>query len=170
MNPPERPEIIDFLIEEASRYIGVIEEGGDNRGPDVEMFQRAVDGRAQGEAWCMSALQFWLMETERQFDITSGVFPSEHCLTVWNRTPVSRRFKHPQKGDIIIYQYFKNDRPTSSGHTGLVKEVLGSSIITVEGNTGPGTGVEREGDGVYEKKRSIFGSSSMKIVGYIRPF
>lgn len=40
------------LLEEARRWVGVREKGGNNRGPEVEKFQKAVDGRASGEAWC----------------------------------------------------------------------------------------------------------------------
>ena len=42
------------LIEEAEKTLGITEHGGENCGAEVEEFQRTVDGRAQGEAWCMS--------------------------------------------------------------------------------------------------------------------
>ena len=40
------------LIEVATKYIGIKEATNHNDGPEVEMFQKAVDGKAQGESWC----------------------------------------------------------------------------------------------------------------------
>jgi len=49
---PSRHEIANRLIAEATKYVGVREVGGPNKGPDVEMFQRYTDGKAVGESWC----------------------------------------------------------------------------------------------------------------------
>lgn len=161
---------IHTLLSFAQSFIGVTERGGDNRGPEVEKFQKAVDGKASREAWCMCFVQYCLEEVEKKLQKNHGVFPSEHCLTVWNGTHPSMKHSSPQPGDIVIWQYFKNGKATASGHTGIVLSVNDTKMVTVEGNTGPGLEVVREGDGVYKKVRSIKGSAKMKVVGFIRPF
>lgn len=165
-----RSELISSLVQVASSFVGVTEKGGDNKGPEVERFQKAVDGKASQESWCMCFVQFCLEEVENKFKSNHGIFPSEHCLTVWNGTHPSKKKSSPEVGDIVIWQYIKNGRPTTSGHTGIVVNVTQGKMVTIEGNTGPGLEVVREGDGVYKKVRSLKGSSTMKVVGFLRPF
>jgi len=50
-----------LLIFEATRWLGIQEIGGNNRGQVIRMFQRVI-GRAQNEPWCMSFVQYcWHM-------------------------------------------------------------------------------------------------------------
>lgn len=156
------------LVEIAKKYIGVKEFGGDNKGKQVEEFQKAVDGKAQGEAWCMAFVQFCIkaVEKEGQGLIPSEIFRSEHCMTVWNKTPKELRLKEPQVGCLVIWQFANG----ASGHVGIVTEVTSTGINTIEGNTGNGAGIVREGDGVYARKRTKTGSSSMKVVGFLKVF
>jgi hypothetical protein len=166
-----RDQIIGSLIKEAEKYVGVSEVGGDNKGPEVEMFQKAVDGKANRESWCMCAVQFWLKQISKEYAIEDcGIPSSEHCMTVWNKAPLDRKFKHPEPGDIVVWQYWKEGKPTASGHTGLVIKVDSDCFHTIEGNTGPGSEVIREGDGVYKKVRRLMDSSKMRVAGFIRPF
>lgn len=165
-----RPEHVQCLISIAESFIGITEKGGDNKGPEVEKFQKAVNGIASREAWCMCFVQYCVMATETKFKTDSKIFASEHCMTVWNNTDKELKFQFPKAGDIVIWQYWKDGKPTSSGHTGIVTLVSGDIMDTIEGNTGPGSEVVREGDGVYRKSRSVKGSSKMKVVGFIRPF
>lgn len=158
----------DALIAEAEKWIGVRESGGANKGPEVEMFQKAVDGKAQGESWCMAFVQFCLMKVEANLGIRTNVYHSEHCLTVWNKTDNELHRMTPQPGYIVIWRNGK----TTSGHTGIVSKINedGKTIETIEGNTGDGQGVVREGDGVYRRKRNRQPLGEMQIVGYIDPF
>lgn len=148
------------LIEIAQKYVGVKEQGGDNKGPEVERFQKAVDGKASGEPWCMAFVQYCIKESK----LESKIFESEHCLTVWNKTPKEQRLKEPKVGSLVIWQF----GDTSNGHVGIVTAVFKNSIHTIEGNTGDGKGVVREGDGIYARNRSRAGSQQMKILGYLK--
>lgn len=152
------------LIEIASQYIGVKESGGDNKGSMVEIFQRAVDGKAQGESWCMAFVQYCVLEFEKQSATKSKIFRSEHCLTVWNNSPKELRLSKPEVGCLVIWQF----NSSSQGHVGIVTKVNVNTISTIEGNTGTGAAIERNGDGVYARVRSKTGGSSMKVVGYLK--
>jgi hypothetical protein len=162
-----KPDLLLELIKESKKWVGVREKGGNNRGPEVERFQKAVDGKAEREAWCMSFVQFCVEEIEGRHGAKSPVYKTEHCLTAFNRSPQMVRSKTPFPGAIVIWQH----GDTTSGHTGIVVDVIDQAMMLVcEGNTGPESGVNREGDGVYLKHRSTKGSGSMKVVGYLRPF
>ncbi|MBD2102194.1 CHAP domain-containing protein [Leptolyngbya sp. FACHB-261] len=155
------------LVAVATSYVGV-EERGPNRGKEVEMFQKAVDGKAQGEPWCMGFVQFCIKTVEASTRSQSKIFRSEHCLTVWEKSPKDLRLARPEPGCLIIWRHGNS----SKGHVGFVEKVKadGKNFTTVEGNTGGGSGVEREGDGVYRKSRDIDGAGSMKVAGFLRVF
>jgi hypothetical protein len=155
------------LIDLASSFSGTKEEGGDNSGPLVEQFQKAVDGKASKESWCMCFAQFCIKQIEKKYNFKSKIFKSEHCLTVWNKSPKELRLAEPEPGCLVIWQFGNGD----SGHCGIVRKVSKDKIETVEGNTsGPNPAVIREGDEVAIKSRSRAGSKTMKIIGYLKVF
>jgi len=156
------------LVDEASKWIGVTEKGKDNCGPEVEMFQKAVDGKASGESWCLAFVQYCLDTVLLRHGLEKELPQTEHCMTFWNQTPEARKSQSPEPGDIIIWNF----AGSASGHAGIVTGVSkdGKLLYTIEGNTGPEASVNREGDGVYKKVRNRKGSSRMKVVGFVRPF
>jgi hypothetical protein len=161
----------------ALNYVGVTELGGNNKGQMVERFQRAVDGRAYGEPWCMAFVQYCLDEAkdmvEFMFQMSlpkSEIKESEHCMTVWNKSPVTLQKLNPEIGDIVIWQKYDHRTPTTSGHTGIVVNVWNETTIqTVEGNTSNKS--QRDGDAVESKTRSIVTDiGSLKLKGFLSPY
>jgi hypothetical protein len=155
----------------AEACVGIREEGGNNKGPLVELIQETLGG-AGAEAWCMSAVQTWLAYAEVKTGVKSPIHASEHCLTVFKNTPESQRVKKfPARGAIIIWQHGS----TSNGHTGVFLEAQDDGgMRAIEGNAERGLAadgsVEREGGGVYLTSRSMKANGTMKVVGFIKPF
>lgn len=133
----------DRAYREAVRLIGVMEQGGNNRGRQVEQIIREGGGVA-GQAWCgwfMAAVYRragskaieWRWGAVRLMALVSGVKPTSS----------------PQRGDIVRFTF---------DHTGMFVRDLGNgSIETIEGNTGQSGAVSDSrtgGDGVYRKIRS----------------
>ena len=151
--------------------VGIREKGGNNKGREVELFQKTI-GRSEGEAWCMGFVQSCIAYVERKISVASRIYPSEHCMTVWVRSPKILRVKfHPLPGAICIWNYIGSQ----SGHTGIVKvaDAISRKMILVEGNTEAGIiggKVERDGGGAYITNRSMDGSGKMKVVGFLKPF
>lgn len=167
-----------MLINEASRWVGTLEQG-QNKGQLVEMFQKAVDNKAVGEAWCLSFLAYCIKAVDKACKTMAGdiatdsqLAKTEHCMTLWNTSPVSHRSKVPKPGYLMIWQYYKDGKPSSSGHVAVVKNIIDKfKVTTIEGNTSSaGNDVVREGEGVFEKTRFIEGTSTMKVVGFLRPW
>jgi hypothetical protein len=168
---PAKPLSIDYakeIIRIAEYYLGTHEEGGPNKGEAVEKFQRTVDGKAQGESWCMGFVQYCVTKAATNLGGKPVLYTSESCMTVWAKTPVIHRFTTPEVGRIIIWRHGNGPQ----GHTGIVTKLIDANTIeTIEGNTGgDGKTVEREGDGVYRKQRSLKGSGNMMVMGFIAPF
>lgn len=161
------------LIKLATSFIGVQEEGGNNSGPVVEMFQRVI-GRAEKEPWCVSFVQYCVKEIDKRMKTNTVLFPTESSQMLWVKTPKVARIEKPAPGCIVVWTSFKNDKPTAFGHVGIVREVLDKDwMLTVEGNTGPDSGstIVREGDGVYMKRRRISQKTgTMRTCGFLLPW
>ena len=172
---------LNILQATCRKYVGTVEQGGPNKGKMVEEFQKAVDGKAQGEAWCCSFVWYCLIETEaalkqeHSVDTMSWLYKTEHVLTMWNKSPKESRSKEPRQGYLIVWQHYDDKgKPTSHGHVGIIVEVLDKEFLkSVEGNTRSPvkSKVEREGDGVYLVKRSYKANTgSMRVVGFLKPW
>jgi hypothetical protein len=180
MEPPPSPPLpptLDqkclALIEEAKKYIGVTEQGGDNKGPDVERFQSVVDGVASGESWCLAFVQYCVRQVDTYLGCKNWMVPTEHVMRFWNMMPDESKIKGgPRPGCLVIWQYYQDGQQTINGHIGIVTKVIDSvTFETIEGNTGPGSAVEREGDGVYTKtRRLVVTTGSMRVKGFVLPW
>jgi len=164
-----------LFIEAARVCVGIREEGGNNSGPLVELIQETIGSHSQ-EAWCMALLQTLIAYVEYKLAVVSPIFPSEHCLTVWDKTDKKARVQSfPLPGAIIIWQH----GTSQSGHTGVFLEVLldhnsSAMMLTIEGNTTKGIGpkgeVVRDGGGVYVCERNMKSSGDMHVLGFLKPF
>jgi hypothetical protein len=168
------------LVFEARRWVGIKEFGGANRGQVVEMFQRAVDGKAQGEPWCAGFTHFCLDMVDRQiaailpaYELKHRIAKTEHVLTIWKDSPMICRRQTAAPGYLTLWWHFGPDgKPSGTGHVGIVTEVQAEDrILSVEGNTSDGTGINRDGDGVYERTRHIItGAGTMRHLGFLDPW
>lgn len=160
---------ITLMLQAARACVGIREEGGNNCGTLVELFQETI-GDAEGEPWCMSFVQSMVAYAEEKTRIGSHLFASEHCLTVWNQSqPLVT--KSPKPGSIVVWRH----QGTDNGHTGILDELChGKTMLTFEGNTESGLNsngaVERDGGGVYHSSRNQGGTGSMVVVGFLNPF
>lgn len=143
---------------------GVQEQGGNNKGMYVVSIQETVGGHS-AEAWCMSLQQTIEGLVEKWCGVRSSLPVGEHCLTVYGEAAKAKQVvTNPQINDVAIWRH----QTTTNGHTGRVIVDGDSTIETIEGNTGPDSGVNRDGDGVYRKHRDIKGTVSMHMMGFIR--
>lgn len=184
-DPPKEPILFtsktkqSSLVSEAEKWLSVREKGSPNHGPDVEMFQKEVDGKAQGEPWCMAFAQFCIAQVDRAlgpkaaFYRKSWIYRTEHCLTCWDRSPSGARamLHEIEPGMLVIWQFYKDGKATTNGHVGIVHSIVSKGeIMTIEGNTQDRSHVVREGDGVYLMRRKIQYDGSFRLKGILRPW
>ena len=154
-------EIQEAIISTAENYLGVREEGA-NSGYLVEKFQKATDGKAEKEPWCMCFVQYVSLEVCDLYGIKPVLYPSEHVQTVYVKTPAKYRSNKPGPGKIMI---MRKRTVQWQGHTGIELDEGCMSFGTIEGNTNSAGG--REGDGVYKKKRFTKGNAIFEMRGHI---
>lgn len=153
-----------MLVAVASSCIGVIEVGGDNRGPLVELFQGTLT-TPWGEPWCLDFIQACVAYVEAVKGIKSPLPATESVLTLWNNSQ-QWRTAPATLGDLILWRL----GDTMSGHSGIV---TGSDSLlwwTIEGNTSDSTDINRNGDGVYAKKRAKGGTKTFTELGFLTCF
>jgi len=66
---------------------------------------------------------------------------------------------------------YKNGKPTSAGHVGIVVDVTSDgTLVTIEGNTSSEESVQREGDGVWLKRRRNLNDprGQMQVKGFLK--
>lgn len=126
--------------------VGIKEQGGANRGEQVERYLASVD-LGPGHAWC-AAFVSWCFQQATIHHPTSAWVPSY----VVGKNLVYLRGKFiralPQPGDVFLIWFDRLRRPA---HIGFVDEWQDRWVITVEGNTNDNG--SREGNGVYRKRR-----------------
>lgn len=160
-----------LFTEAAKACVGIREKTGNNDGPMVELIQQTI-GNAVNESWCMSFVQTCLAYAALKTNKLIPIFESEHCLTVWEKTPKEQKVKiTPLPGAICIWRHGN----TSNGHTGIVLGCDEDTMHLVEGNTtggsaDPNGAVVREGGGCYYTVRSRYGTGGMRVVGFLKPF
>ncbi len=130
-------------LDAAKQTLGWGEEGGNNRGSEIETLRR---GGPTGP-WCAAACSYWI---EEGWAINKGaegwaalhveerrgcpVRRSHGARKLWRRIGKAGRFvDSPLPGDFALWS-----RPGASwsGHIGIVETVAGDGFVTIEGNKG----------------------------------
>ena len=154
------------LVDEAKKWVGVKESGGRYRGPEIEMFQKSVSPADVGFPWCACFVHYCVQKVADQNSIMPKLVKSAGVLDMWNRTPKELRLTDPKPGCVVVWQHGH----TAEGHTGIVTEVEERIFHTVEGDTSDSSGIDRLGNGCYEKIRHRHPQGSMRLLGYLDPF
>lgn len=140
-----REKAVRIALAEAKRGV---REVGSNRGPRVEMYQRADGLPGEGYAWCASFVNWCFLKAGRPLDelkrsASVGFLEQYAKQQGWMAAK-------PARGDVFVYR--AKDGDSWPDHTGFVVNVnADGSLRTVEGNTSSVS--IAEGDGVYVKTR-----------------
>lgn len=150
-----------------------VREDGANAGTFVERYLSAV-GLGAGNPWCMAFIVLRLVKAAHSLALTipnemprtgsTVIFSNWGKNKSWfiKRADLELGRAIIQEGDIVFYFFATKGR---IAHTGIVVEAdSNNDFKTVEGNTSSGLKdvVDRDGQGVYMKQRSI---SSLGLFG-----
>lgn len=153
----EASRLAEALVEAARADLGVHEEGGHNLGPRIAEYLRTVGLRPPND-WCAAAVTTWLRRAAAQAGAPPPVRGSAVAKAFiaqfkeahrW--VPASKLPESVQPGMILVW-----DRGGWQGHVGVVEEVHGDNLITIEPNAGP------QSDAVVRVPRKL---SEAKLLG-----
>jgi hypothetical protein len=129
-----------------------------NRGPEVEQYLSRA-GKGPGLAWCCAFVYWCFDDAAIATARANPMVKTAGCIDHWNRAPSAGATRIPKSqaiADPSCVQpgmIFVMDFGSGAGHTGLVEQVEGGLMSTVEGNTDASK--TREGGGVYRLHRKI---------------
>ncbi|MGC8668977.1 MAG: CHAP domain-containing protein [Chthonomonadales bacterium] len=146
----------------AEENIGV-REVGHNGGVFVDTYLASIGLPGSGEPWCMAFVYYRLWDAAGRpadFSLPMG-FPRTGSTAVaarWAKrnglwipvTSAEGAGERVQRGDLCFFWFPELRR---IAHVGIVTGSFDGGVDTVEGNTSPGADVQREGDGVYRRRR-----------------
>ncbi len=150
-----KKKLSEAALESALAQIGVREVGGNNQGREVEMYLKSV-GLGKGYAWCMAFVYWNFEQAAKKLGQPNPLVKTAGVLRGWNEATCTRILAKDSKNNPALVKpghIFIMDYGGGYGHTGIVKEVNGGFITTIEGNTN--TQLSREGGGVYQQIRKI---------------
>ena len=148
----------------AAAWGGVKEHSNNNDGNFVEMSGLTVDGKHNGEAYCLSWVQTVIAYAETKLNMISPLKATEGCLDLWRSTPQAyKTTKFPIAGYIAIWQH----GTSPAGHAGIVLKVEDGHFKCIEANSVGPDGISQ---GIFEQKRSFNGEGKMRLLGFISPF
>lgn len=150
--------MLDQVLAVAVSQVGVMEKPrGSNRGPEVDEYLRRTGlDPTQGEfAWCVAFLFFCFDEAAKKQGRTNPMIKTAGVLKHWQltgergiaRLTAARAIREPvlvKPGMIFVI-----NTGGGFGHSGIIKEVIGSKLVTIEGNSNEGG--SRDGIGVFER-------------------
>ncbi len=173
--PKSRNKLIAKVLEIATGEIGVCEDPpGSNKGKRIGEYQRSA-GIDSGEPWCVAFVFFCFANAARLLK-TKNPMEEADCKTgsvldLWNR---ARRAKGVT---LVLHDDALNDpskvKPGmifaistggGNGHVGLVANVTGNRLETIEGNTNDGG--SREGIGVFRRYGRTIDSINRGFIGF----
>ena len=143
------------VINRALEEVGISEypPNSNNVKYNTAYYGHPVSGSAY--PWC-AVFVWWILTA---CEIKTIKTASCMALADWFKSE-SRWHTTPQIGDVVFFKFNTNSRWTN--HVGLVIDVKGSEITTIEGNTSLNS--DSNGGCVQKRKRS------KNIVGYGRPY
>ncbi len=156
-------------IDTALTYAGTVEHGGSNRGVRVERFLRSV-GLGPGQPWCAAFVSYVLSAAKIRAPLNGQGRPIRSGLAARFITARSirasealRGVKAVPDGSVVIWR--RGNGPF--GHAGFAVRWRGGRGETVEGNTSSGmSGSQANGDGVWQRTRTIQPGSYFRIVSF----
>lgn len=118
----------------ALSFLGQKEIAG-NKGFQDKAFEKKMRGAGfyTLAAWCGFFCRLCYKEAE-QFKVLKLISGSA-VLTMKQAAAAGNWHTEAKSGAVVVYRMFKNGKPKSTGHMGIVTEVHGDKFDTVEGNT-----------------------------------
>ena len=149
-NPADDQAIASLIAIERGE-LGVVEIGGQNRGPAVEQYIAAAHGQP-GQPWCMAFQSWGLLQMAKHVGRPMPIRPTMGCQAAADEAVAKGiRYLHPMVGAIGLLWF-----PTLHrfAHAYLVTHVLNDGRVeTIEGNSNAAGG--REGYGVVARLRHV---------------
>lgn len=169
-------ELATGLIAHATNYVGLVETEQNARwskpalSASLLKLLRRVPWWSPGAAYCAAFDGAVVVQTLEAAKLDPAPFLKNwtaHCMTnVRKMRALKLLSADPVPGALWLARHGATD----SGHAGIVTDVNGANMATIEGNTSPGkAGSQRNGDGIYARVRDIRCNGDLVTQGFVHP-
>lgn len=150
------------IVVEARKYLGV-REVGHNSGPQIDVWLARVR-RRPGDAWCVAFAWCMLDDACKALGIVDRLPPVAGGYLLMRMAKELRAWTNqPRPGLLFGIDHGRNATGNHLSHVGIVTDVRGGVLQTIEGNTNEEG--SREGNCVAARARS----SEIITLGYLDP-
>ena len=171
-------EISKIIVEKANSFIGMEEVPGNLDFKDDEFRELMISvGWEKGQAWCSYFVELvWKLayvERDPTFANKLDLVFNAGAMATWNNFRKSKEFvndNQPSLGCIVIWQYYKDGKPTWMGHAGIVVDFDLTHFMAVEGNTSKAGSREGLIVGLNKRKYNFLPQKNgLVLKGFIHP-
>lgn len=150
------------IVAEARKYLGV-HETGHNSGPQIDVWLQRVR-RNPGDAWCVAFAWCMLDDACRAVGLANRMPPVAGGYLLLRMAKDLRAWTDkPRPGLLFGIDHGRNAAGNHLSHVGIVTDVSGGVVQTIEGNTNAEG--SREGNCVAARTRH----SEVITLGYLDP-
>ncbi|WP_400193132.1 peptidoglycan-binding protein [Hymenobacter sp. B81] len=169
------PPLLRTVLEIADDEVGVLEQPlYSNSGPRVNQYIKRA-GQQPGVFWCMCFVYWCFDEAAQRLNMANPCVKTAGVLDHWQRA-VKRGVRYitaqqaqqdpelVRPGQVFVIETTGAGAEFRTGHTGLVEQVYGGKLVTVEGNTNAGG--SRNGIGVFRRSARKLNSINVGFIDY----
>ncbi|ADV82651.1 CHAP domain-containing protein [Terriglobus saanensis] len=165
--------LLKKILNVAAGEIGTMEvPPGSNRGPEVDLYIEKTGLDPAGHfAWCACFVYWCFDKAAGSLDTPNPCPKTAGVLAHWadaNHVSSARRILSEEAQNepslIVPGTLFLLRTSGTAGHMGLIEEVHGNQLTTIEGNTNDGG--SREGIGVFRRTTRTIGQINLGFVLY----
>jgi lysozyme family protein len=159
-------------LQTAATQVGVREVPlGSNRGPRVDQYLEAVEPGLRAAPWCMAFVYWCFGRAAANLNLANPVPRTAGVKRSWQMAqslpgltilPAAQAASDPSL--VVPGMVFYIDTGPTTGHSGLVADVIGGTLVTIEGNTNEGGSAN--GIGVFQRSKRKINDISIGFVGF----
>ena len=169
--PPEIGSLPAQVLKVAAEEVGVREIPlGSNTGPRVNQYLDAV-GVGPGQPWCMAFVFWCFKQASAALGVSNPAPRTGSVIRCWqlaqslpkeNVVPAEKAKEDPSQ--VLPGMVFFIDTGQGRGHAGFVADVVGGTLVTIEGNSNS-VGL-REGIGVFQRSSRKIRDINMGFIAF----
>jgi len=177
-------EFIKNLLKRSQEFEGLVEIKANSEWDDpdikgiqkeqslkISSYMRKIKGWQPGSPYCSAAVGAFVIMALEDCKLSSEKFINNWSAHVMTNVRLLKSKNilsiTPSLGSIWLAKFGETD----SGHTGVVLDIKGDMLVTLEGNTSSGEtnnqNLQRSGDGIYMRKFNKFGRGPLKTLGFL---
>ncbi len=129
----------EALLAAARADLGVCEQGGKNRGPEVDAWLRAVGVEPPGN-WCAATVAKWIRDAVAATGRQAPIQGSPGAKATMAQLQAAKRWSAKAAGVVrpgFIVVWHRGAPGAWTGHVGICESVVEGGMVTIEGNSGP---------------------------------